>query len=680
MYRIPSQTNQFLQSAGSDLLGNVHYTKNMNFSEQGYAKLSSRTVAIQSEKTNSNFDIPISLGRNSSGWNVVTPKNPWIFTLSTLGIGSAQDTDTNAGAFALGFDSSGIWYQNRWYAAGNTAIYYKTGTLWTDSTMTVTSGYAHPMEILKNANTICIGNGPAVKQYSSSHSATGLGQLVIPSDFEVIGLSYSNNKLGVATRLSDGAAGQNQEAYFFVWDGASSTANQGFPVGSDAILDVTAYKSSWVILTRRGDLLYFNGGGFVTLATLPYAYFSRILGDSTNRTAYGDILITEGDFIYINASNGLNSYGLKNEIYLENYPSGVLCYDPNIGIYHKYSGTISSIVQDTVTAGNVNTTTDILITNTASVPETGNQAMLIFDSLNPIGGLVGGKAYYVIKVSPTSFKLATTYQNAINNVWVDITSTGASVNTFTFLTVRDFGLSLCQNRLGGIGIVETNNQVYNHLLFGGEYEDYATNTNYATSVLTAPQFPNKGYLVTSKFNANGVQDVYKKLYVKYRPMKSGDSLVIKYKDKDVLGIPVSTPQIPNLYVCNWTSANTLTTQADISEAYTYLQTTGNSLECEIINGAGAGSMPQVTSIAYNAGVYTITLDESVIGAANTYYCNIILNNWKVLGTIDSTDINSFKEFPIALSSKWCKIKVVFTGVETTLEELSLINGNFLENK
>lgn len=682
MPKIPSSTNQFLQTNKSDLSGNVYYTKNINFSEQGYAKLSSRTVAIQSEKDDSNFDVPISLGRSQTGWNVVTADKPWLYTISGSGITSQQDTDTAAPQ--MSFDSWGCWWQNKWFAIKDNlttaSLFSKTTTVWTERYTSIATGVAHPIEVLRSANTMCIGNGNAVVQINTSYAVGALSQLAIPSDFEVIGLSYSNNKLGVATKLSDTASGQNQEAFFFVWDGASSSANQGFPVGSDTILSIASYKSSWVLLTRKGELLYFNGGGFTLLDTLPYVYLLRILGDSTNRITHGNTLTVEGDLIYINASNGLNAYGLKKEVYLENYPSGILCYDPNIGIYHKYSGSISSLKQTTVTSGNVNTTTDIMTTSAAVVPETGNQAMLVFDSVTPIGGLMGGKVYFVIRVTTSSFKLATTYQNAIDGVAINITSTGVGSNLFTFLTVRDYGLTLCQNRVGGIGIVESNNQISDHLIFGGEYEDYATTNNYSTSVITAPQFPNKGYLVTSKFVSEGVKDIYKKVYVKYRPLKTDDKIEVKYKDTDVLGIPVSTPQIPNLYTCTWTSDTTLTTQADISEAYTYMQTSGNSLECEVINGAGAGSMPQVTSIAYNTGTYTITLAEAVIGAANTYYCNIILNNWIKLGEITSTDTDGFKEFPIALNSKWCKIKVILYGVETTLEELELVNGNFLESK
>ena len=686
MLKIPTQDNRFIQSGKSDLLGNIHYTKNINFNESGYAKLSSRSVAIQSEKDDSNFDLPISYGRSSIGWNVVTADKPWYFGLINSAFASQQDADTAAPQ--MSFDSWGTWWQNKWHAIKDNlttaSLFSKTTTVWTERFTSITSGYAHPIEVLRNSNTLCIGNGNAVIQINTSWVVSTLSQLSIPADFEVIDIKYSNGKLGVATKLSDSASSQNQEAYFFVWDGTSAQANQGFPVGSDAILGITAYKSSWVILTRKGELLYYTGGGFQILETLPYYYVSAILGDSANRVAHGNTLQVEGDLIYINASNGFNALGKRKEVYLENYPSGILCYDPKVGIYHRYSPSISLLKQGTVTSGNVNTTTGIFTVSSAVVPVTGGQVMLIFDQATPIGGLKAGIAYYVIRVTTSSFKIATTRQNAIDGVYLTPTSTGVASNTFVFLDLKDYGASLCQNRVGGIGVVESNTQLYDHLLFGGEYEDYATTNNYATTCMTVPQFPNKGYLVSSKFISQNIQDEYPKLYIKYRPLKTSDSIVIKYKDKDVLGLPVTTPQIPNLYICTWTSDTTFTTQADIEDAYTFMQTSGNELECEIINGAGAGSMPQVTSIAYDSGTttYTVTLADSVEGAANTYYCNVILNNWKLLKTINnnssitSSDTEGYMELPINTKSKWIKVKTILNGVETTLEELQLINSNF----
>ena len=153
----------------SDLLGNIHYTQNININESGYAKLSSRSVAIQSEKDDSNFDLPISYGRSSIGWNVVTADKPWYFGLINSAFASQQDADTAAPQ--MSFDSWGTWWQNKWHAIKDNlttaSLFSKTTTVWTERFTSITSGYAHPIEVLRNSNTLCIGNGNAVIQINT---------------------------------------------------------------------------------------------------------------------------------------------------------------------------------------------------------------------------------------------------------------------------------------------------------------------------------------------------------------------------------------------------------------------------------------------------------------------------------------------------------------------------------
>lgn len=112
---------------------------------------------------------------------------------------------------------------------------------------------------------------------------------------------------------------------------------------------------------------------------------------------------------------------------------------------------------------------------------------------------------------------------------------------------------------------------------------------------------------------------------------------------------------------------------DFSEAYTYLQTTGNEIECEIINGAGAGQLSKVSSITLDTGIYTINLTDSIEGVAVSNVSNVILDNWKTLGTITSSDLLGYKEFPIEIPTKWVKIKNIVKGTNIIIEETQVIN-------
>lgn len=671
--KIP-QSGRFAQPNTSDLFGNLWYTRNMNFDEQGYAKLSSRTVSMLSEQDDNNLDMPISFGRAGDEFHIVSADSPYDLSVATSALTVTEDTNTNNPA--LSQDSWGKWFQNRWHASTDTKIWYTTGSAWTDTAVSLTTGKVHALETFKNKNSLAVSNGNTVLLLSTAYATTVT--LTIPSDFEIVGLSYSNAQMGVATMMSDTAAGQNQEAFFFVWDGASTAAGRGYPIGSDAILAVTAYKSSWVILTRTGELLYFNGGGFELLATLPFAFKNTAWGDSQNRITFGDVMVVESDLIYINVGNDYSSFGRKGETYVQNNPAGIWCYDPNIGLYHRYSPSLSPIYQLTVSS--VDTATDIL-TCTGTIPATGNPVKCTHQASAPIGGVSIGKVYFLIKHSATTFSLAETKDLALAGVKVNLTSDTTA--KFLAVDVLDFGSLYC-NRVGGIGITEYRRETVDHLVFGNEVRDSNSSTNYNHINLTTTRFENRGCLVTAKAVAPGVTDNAQKVYVKYRPLDVADKIILKYKEKDVLGIPTSTPQWSNGgTTCSWTSDNEFTTTADLSELETYINDNDGECEVEVIAGAGAGQAAQITAITTDGTNYAITLSEAILGATVGNTCEVSIDNWKLLKTnmddsaITYLDTDGYKEFPIATNSKWILIKAELRGSETCIEAIDLVNNTQL---
>jgi len=681
MFNIPNTDKKFTITNTSDVSGNIWFTKNINFDEDGYIKLSSRSVAIQTEVDDTDFDMPTAFGRTSiSSFLVATADKPWVLNYTIQGLTSQEDLDTGTPG-SMSFNSSGTWWQNRWYVTTNGALYYKSGSTWTNAYSTsFTSGVCHPIEVFRNRQTLVIGNGNEVKQINTSHSVSTLAQLTIPADYEVLNIKYSNNKVGIITKLSATASEQNQEAYFFVWDGVSSSASQGFPVGSDSIVQLAAYKSSWVILTRTGQILFFNGGGFTELTVLPYYASGSLPGDSANKLSAGDPMQVEGDVIYINLNNNLSRFGKYQETYMENFPCGILCYDPKVGLYHRYGASISRLRTTYVAQADVNTTTGLFTAVHSIIPETGNPAVYTYDPSNLIGGITTGTIYYVIRVTTNSFKLATTKQNAIDGVWIVPTSQGTTFNYFSFLDVKDYGISFADLRTGAIGMVSYASDVADHLIFGGEYWDYNSTNPNGVACITVPYFPNIGYFVTPKLESGNIEDSYKKGFIKYRPLDEGDSITIKIKTDELLNVPVSSPQKNNNgTIGNWTSATTFTTTASIAHIKTLVDA-GTEIECEITAGGGAGQMSKITSIT-GTSTFTVTLADSLDGAASGSVCGFIMNNWKTLEVITSAHPKNWKEFTIGrVGLKSVKLKVILKGVGVTVEQLKVVNEAHIEAK
>lgn len=679
VYKIPSSDKLITQPNDSDFTGNLWYSKNLKLTEKGYLTLSSRAVSVANEGTevSGQFLLPLSFYGSGDSYQVATAKK-----VMPVSIGEASfllDSTVYSPTIPdAGYGSQGIAWEGKFYDTfdnGVTAgIWYTTtgGSDWHDTGISLTVGVTHSLEVFDSRPStsdgkpvLAVSNGNTVRLYNTSYTLEAT--LTLGSKYSITDITFSFNKLGISTSATD-------EAVFFTWDGSATTNPSGCPVGAIRIISSVAYKSSFAILTVRGQLKFYTGGGFQELASLPYFYKNYLWGQSM----LGTCMVTDDDLIYINMGSALNLFN-KTQQYQENFPGGILCYDPKVGIYHRYSPSQSMASSITVTSANINTSTDTLTLTGGTLPATGNPIKYVSDKNSLIGGLLAGTVYFIIYVDSTNFRLATTYANALAGTAIDITSTGAATNKFLSLDVVDYGVSYTTGIQGAIKIPSTHTLTHDSLMFGSQVQDIDSTNLYANLDLTISGFKNIGYGVTPKLYSTQIEDNYQKIYVKYLPLKTDDKIILKYKAKEVSGLPVSTTLGYNN--CAWTSSTVMTTTKDISAAYTVINSTNpTSLECEIIGGAGAGQMSQVVSIALAAGTYTITLTDAIDGATSSRFCDIILNNWTKVGEITSSDTTPFKEFGIEIPSTWLKVKCELRGVDTTVEELQIPNTVNLQSK
>lgn len=680
MIRIPNIEKKFSQPNNSDLFGNIHYTKSVNFDEEGYLKLSSRTISLKNEEVDGNFDIPTAFGRHTDGsFYIATTEKPYGLVLNDTTSSFNEDTDDGGDPHpSLDFTTHGKWWQSRWHITNNTELYYKTKSNgnWTNTNITnLTTGKPHPIEVFEKAGTLMVADINTVRQLDTSYAVGANAQLTLSTDYEVISLAYNNNLLGIGTRLASTIEGQNTEAKFFTWDGSESSPNASYGIGSDAIITVFPYKSSFGIITRAGQILYFNGGGFDKLATFPVYFKDIIWGSSNNVMGYGDMVQVDGDVLYININSSLKDNKLNT--YTENMLGGIWCFDPNVGLYHRYSPSISQGQVIYAGTADVDISTNIVTVNTLSmptsptIPPTGSPVKAINSN---VGGITTGNTYYLIKDSTTTYKLATSKENALFGTAIDLTSAGVLV-ILTY-ELKDYGQSRTA-RPGAIALMGNKTQLYNNLIFGGEYYDTNSTTAYANLNISVAGLKNIGYFVTAKINSQHIEDIIPKIYIKYRPLDTDDKIILKYKNKDFVGIP-------EIASCTASGKNALYTTSNIPKSYAFANRsdfgTEQELECEIISGAGAGEMAKITSISYESGTYAIFLDRDIEGMSAGDNMSIKIDNWKELYTITSDDNDNWKEIPLAKTSKWTKLKVVLEGNETTIEEILPINATFREAK
>lgn len=676
--RLPIQL-KWTQTNQSDRFGSLWYTKNINLDETGYLKLSPRTVNLfdnngsDTNTSNPNFDVPVAFGRYEAGkMRIATIDEPFNLEMSNTQKSILEDTTPNNPN--LTSSSHGVWFGNKYHESTATAVSSNNAGTWTANVITgLSSGSRHYMTVFRNKSTLVVTDGNQVRQFNASY-VEGTA-LVLPTDFKATGVAYNGNQIGVITKLGTDTAGQNNNAYFFIWSGSSADADQGVSLAGYAGVCVFPYKSSFGIITSTGQILYWNGGGLVEIASFPFYREGKQWGDLLSTLSYGDNVIVDGEMIYINLGFSFQPYEKKSQDYSFNNPSGVWCYDPQAGLYHRSSPSLSRSYFYVLTSSNISLVDGTFSTATV-IPETGNPFILT----TLIGGFKLGVIYYVIRINAGGFKLAATKADADAGIYILPTSVLAN-NYLWGYDLVDFGATHSVQS-GGIAFWGTQTNAYKNIIFGGRYANTDL-TDISVLNTAVPYLGNRGYFVTSKISSSSVSDNFQKIYVKYRTLTGEDKIVIKYKNKDITGLPVSTPQLTTS--CSWTSNKTFTTTADFSEAKTYFDANG-SLDCEILDGAGAGQIEQITAFTYLTGTYTITLANNVVGAVLGRSCDVLIDNWSVLQTsqlkayIDSRDDYGYKEFPLDMQTPWLKLKVELQGIDTTIEEIQIINKTQQDSK
>lgn len=693
MFKLPqTETNRWVQANNGSLFGTLERTRNIRLDIPGILQLNKRSRSIYDDTIDADLGSINAIVHYdaSARYYIVTSEKLFYMDDSSLVV----TEDANAGVPTLGSQSVAVAWQGRLYVSGSTDLKYWDSSSWSTADAGASAG---PLAVFKNKNALAASYDAGFNEvalYNTSHSI--IQTLVLSDEYSITSMAWANNYLYIGTRHN-----KNGEALLFLWDGNSSSANAGYGVGANRIDSVKAYKDSVALMTSDGQLLRFNGGGFDVLGSLP-AYYSDLSWDvgsgasASSGNVHPNGMVVESDLIFIRVNslfNGESTLDQLSPVAFNSFPSGVWCYDPEVGLYHFASVSGSRRLKtNTVSTGSVNTTTNIITVGGQTVPETGTPVMYD-DGANGVGtgitistgNLDFRKVYYVIYQSDTTMKLATTYENAVAETAIDITGTGNNSQYFIFLPNRDFGgvqnvSSGAIARIGigsGFGIVRTDGM---RLLFGGRAGTTTITTIPTLNTLAEGQ-ENRGDFITPRLNSSVIEDTFQNITLKFNNVETvEDKIIVKYRTverEDKL-------KINNLALKQtgtWVDANTFTsTDVNLADAVV-----GD--EVEITKGSGAGYTAHITSISSNAGTYTINIDEDIQGITASETFLYFIDNWNKLGTITTDDCDKFtdsqatmrtgtggaKTFSLDSDARWIQIKVELRGEDVQIEEL-LINN------
>lgn len=352
MIQFPDKTKQFLQTNRSDTLGNLAWTFNIDpQSNLGRIRVSPRMLKITDTAGDSDLtDAPAGFVYAAPGgigkvWTVAGTK------VHNNGLGSlyntfSVDTTTNSPTTCSSDYSDIISYNNGVYVSATNDIYYNTGgTSWSTIGASLTGTLTHPMTVYANI----LYYSDLFSQIWSITSGNVLSSGAI--------LTFTNSRENYVSVMRSSASRvwigtknlNNGKAYVYEWDGASAQASVSHRLEASACLSMIIKDDIPWIMDNNGRLMYWSGAAFVEAARLPIRnkYLKNPLSQKNDAFIHPNgMSVVNGKInLLINGS----FYDSTTGTIVEACPSGVWEFDPQIGLYHKYSPSNTPISSSTIT-------------------------------------------------------------------------------------------------------------------------------------------------------------------------------------------------------------------------------------------------------------------------------------------------------------------------------------------
>ena len=655
--RIPQLDKRWRVAQKGDFFGNIQKTRSTQFDDKGRCTLSKKPNVLYTNSDDSTFTHILAVLPFQSTYLVCTSDIGGQFELDPT---DASFTYVGAGSGIYQGVDAVVYNGLRFVSRGPTTVssLNATSDTWTDRVTGLASGVPHPLAAFENLNQLAVGNGNKVQTYNTSYSLQET--MVIPDHFTVMWLRWRQNNLYIGTKNNSG-----EYAKVFVWNGIGSQAQAGYSVNAEWSYSGAEYASSITTVTSAGQLLRFNGGGFDVLANFPIFYTDKSW--LSNETYLGKVfnrgMIADGDLLYINIDGSAEIAGAENDNIM---PSGVWCFDPDVGLYHR-SG-YSSKKYDAIAPSSV--VSDVFTMASAHGAETGDAVYM--SNIGSLTGLTVAYTYYAIRVSDTTLKLALTPADAKAGNAITI---GGSVGSASFLFDNRTGVGTTYDvtYTGAITTTQSDSPLPDFygsdIIFGGMVKD----TDGTTDIYTLQSLGlgrNVGSFNTTLVPSQQVTDIQQKLVIKYEGVNlDTDKIVAKYRVKKRFGLPTPS-RVTDSGLVSWSSNKVL--GVDDTEKHVRQAEIGD--EVEVISGAGAGRNAHISSIREaSASVREFTLDETIEGVSSAQKSEIMIDNWTKLGEITNDDDEGYKEFDIGTVGKEIEVKVELRGLGVSVEEVFLVN-------
>jgi hypothetical protein len=679
MIRIPNEQKQFRQSNSTDRFGNIYRTKNISFDKKGYITVSPVTRVVASSEDLADLQTNTAIGVMGGA---IARNNLWIYAdkniyKSTIGAITptfptfTKDTETGTPVFGASAGVGAINWDGNLLTADGTSIDEWSGSAWS-----AFNGFgAYFIESFEDRNLLAVADDDEARVYDRAGNL--IQTILVADDLRINAIKWNNSRLYIATNSN---LEIGQKSLLIEWDSLANSASNQYWVNAQSIMSLTPFEQGVAFTTNDGFLGYCYGGvqeldHFPVYGT-ENAWQRSDIGYQFNRVCSNGMNTDDGK-LYITVNSQIDTGTEDNTEFINPlFPSGVWCFDREVGLHHKYSiGQSKCLITNDIATTDVNTTTDVITVAGATVPETGTPCFYRSNDVlggTMIGGLKVGVRYFVIKVSDTEMKVATSRSNAIAGTAIDLTGTGNNDQKFTFHLENDFGG--VANRATSISYISGSNTRWqgSWLLdkFGiGGLQQTGTGTSAVRATFSVNQkyLENRGWLITPKLESSMLEDNFATIALKWNKLKTEDQkIIIKYKTRDSDLDEFLTNDTPYFTL---TANNTLTTTQDLSGVEV-----GD--EIEFVRGAGAGYLAHITSISEDTGTYTVVFDEQIRNFTANERGQAVFTKWQKLQTITKDDEDNdigYRAIRLAEKSKWAMFKIELRGWDTSISDILIDN-------
>ena len=279
-FRIPNSQGQTRTIYKTDKYGELWDTFGIDLQSIGKIKSAKKMVKVKDISDDGNFGEVLGLATFGSNHYVITGtgtgkeiykcsvlddvrvENNWVKVNSNGSFGMETDTTTFGGNLLISqsddiMNTDGSTFDEDWWTA-------------VTSGASLTTTRVHAMSVLRGGQeTLFVTDGNLVRYYNST---SGHSTVTLQTDLVASVLDKGRDSMYVGTYTETNENALVYEIYVGEVMGSTPVARFAFPVDGRAVLALKVVDGIPYVITDKGHIQKFNGAGFVTVNSLPFAF------------------------------------------------------------------------------------------------------------------------------------------------------------------------------------------------------------------------------------------------------------------------------------------------------------------------------------------------------------------------------------------------------------------------